>query len=89
VLEAEWDDVLDRLRVLGTPVWVAAADGEPVDRAERPERVALVLGNEGAGVSAGVRAAADRFVAVPMTGDVESLNAAVAGAILMDRLFGG
>jgi TrmH family RNA methyltransferase len=90
VLEAEWDDVLDRLRRRGTPVWVAASDGEPVDRADaRPDQVAVILGNEGAGVSAEIRAVADRVVAIPMMGDVESLNAAVAGAILMDRLFGG
>jgi len=90
VLEAEWDAVLDRLRGRSIPVWVAAADGDPVSRSEaRPDQVAVVLGNEGAGVSAHIRAAADRAVAIPMTGDVESLNAAVAGAILMDRLFGG
>lgn len=90
VLEAEWDTVRDRLRDRGTPVWVAASDGEPVHRADaRPARVAVILGNEGAGVSAAIRAAADRVVAIPMTGEAESLNAAVAGAILMDRLFGG
>ena len=90
VLEAKWDDVLHRLRSLGTPVWVAASDGEPVDRSDaRPDEVAVILGNEGSGVSAEIRAVADRVVAIPMTGDVESLNAAIAGAILMDRLFGG
>jgi TrmH family RNA methyltransferase len=90
VLEADWDDVQARLRERNTPVWVAEADGEVVERREpRPDRVALVLGNEGAGVSAPIRAAADRVVAIPMRGEVESLNAAIAGAILMDRLFGG
>ena len=51
--------------------------------------MALVLGNETSGVSEAMREAADRAVAIPMKGAVESLNAAVAGAILMDRLFGG
>jgi TrmH family RNA methyltransferase len=90
ILEAEWDDALVWLRESDTPLWVAASDGEPVGRAEpRPGRVALVLGNEAAGVSAPILEAADRVVAIPMRGEVESLNAAVAGAILMDRLFGG
>jgi TrmH family RNA methyltransferase len=90
VLEAEAADVLDRLREWNTPLWAAEADGEIVDRAEpRPQRLALVLGNEGAGVSATMRAAADRIVAIAMRGRVESLNAGIAGAILMDRLFGG
>ena len=90
ILEADWSDALAWLRESGAPLWVAAVDGEPVARTEsHPGRVALVLGNEGTGVSAPIREAADRIVAIPMRGDVESLNAAVAGAILMDRLFGG
>ncbi len=90
VFEAPWEDVLARLREWNTPVWAAEADGDILERAEPgPPRVALVLGNEGAGVSAPIRAAADRVVAIPMRGEVESLNAAIAGAILMDRLFGG
>jgi tRNA G18 (ribose-2'-O)-methylase SpoU len=69
---------------------VAEADGEIIERSEpRPPRLALTLGNEAAGVSAPMREAADRIVAIPMRGQVESLNAAIAGAILMDRLFGG
>lgn len=90
VLEADWDEVVPRLHALNAPVWVAEADGEMVARTEpRLDRVALVLGNEGAGVSAPIRAVADRVVAIPMIGETESLNAAIAGAILMDRLFGG
>ena len=90
VLEAEWDDTLAWLRESGTPVWAASSSGVPLDRTEfGPGGVALVLGSEGAGVSARILAAVDRVVAIPMTGEVESLNAAVAGAILMDRLFGG
>ena len=41
--------------------------------------VALVLGNEGAGISKALRAAADRMAAIPMANRVESLNAAAAG----------
>lgn len=90
VLEAGWDEALARLRAWEATVWVADAGGAIVDRGEAaPVRLALVLGNEGTGVSAPVRAAADRIVAIPMRGEVESLNAAIAGAILMDRLFGG
>ena len=74
------DDALARLRESDTPVWVASSDGVPVDRSEsRPARVALVLGNEAAGVSAPILAAADRVVAIPIREEVDSLNAAVAG----------
>jgi TrmH family RNA methyltransferase len=52
--------------------------GEPF-----PARVALAIGNEGAGLSAALLAAADRRVTITMPGGTESLNAAVAAGILM------
>jgi len=90
VLEAAWHETSVHLRAIGCVVWASAADGELLDRgATRAGGVALVLGNESRGVSGSIRAAADRIVAIPMRGEAESLNAALAGAILMDRLFGG
>lgn len=47
------------------------------------ERVCLVLGNEHAGVSAELRAAADDTLRIPMRGFVESLNLSVAAAVLL------
>lgn len=51
-------------------------------------RTALVIGNEGHGVSAET-AAQCYLYRMPMRGRAESLNAAVFGAILMDRLLNG
>jgi TrmH family RNA methyltransferase len=45
--------------------------------------VGLVLGNEGAGVSPALEAAASRRVAIRLAPGVESLNVAVAAAILL------
>ena len=44
---------------------------------------ALVLGNEGAGLSADVRSAVDQLVAVPIRGAAESLNVGVAAGVLL------
>jgi TrmH family RNA methyltransferase len=44
--------------------------------------VALVLGNEAHGLPAGVLAEVDRAVRIPMLGSVESLNVAMAGAVI-------
>lgn len=44
---------------------------------------AIVIGNEGAGLSAGMVTAATHRVTIPMPGKVESLNAAAAGAICL------
>jgi TrmH family RNA methyltransferase len=51
-----------------------------------PDRLAVAVGNEGAGLSGAVRAAAERLVAVPSSGLVESLNVAVAASILLYEL---
>jgi TrmH family RNA methyltransferase len=73
----------------GAALLASATGGEPAERAAADEAVALVLGNEGAGVSAAVLEAADGVVGIPLLGSADSLNVAIAGAILMDRMFGG
>jgi tRNA G18 (ribose-2'-O)-methylase SpoU len=49
--------------------------------ADRPERVALVLGTEGPGISEQARAELDGRVRIPMSGGVDSLNVAAASAV--------
>lgn len=61
----------------------ADASGEPVESAALPSRIAVAVGNEGAGLTAEVASACDGFVAVPMPGGTESLNVAVATGILL------
>ncbi|MCW2585838.1 MAG: rRNA methyltransferase, partial [Frankiales bacterium] len=45
------------------------------------ERVALLLGAEGPGLTAAAMAASDLRVRIPMAGDVDSLNIAAAAAV--------
>lgn len=61
----------------------ADASGEDVALVRVASPWALVVGNEGGGVSLPVREAAAGLVAVPMPGGTESLNVGVAGAILL------
>ena len=81
-----WDE-LDAFRARqAVSLWAADADGEPLESellASVPDRLALVVGNEGAGISADARRRADRMVALPITDAVESLNVAVAAGILL------
>ncbi len=70
----------------GIETWVAAADGtaiEPGAARSLGVPVGLVLGNEGAGVSPALEAAASRRVAIRLAPGAESLNVAVAAAILL------
>jgi 23S rRNA (guanosine2251-2'-O)-methyltransferase len=60
-----------------------AADGEAdLFEAPLPHRVAFVLGNETAGVGAAVAPHVARWVRIPMAPGIESLNVAVAGAVV-------
>lgn len=89
VMESEWEMAERELRARGIQIWAADVEGQPVDRWEPPPaRLALVLGNEGRGVSSRILRRCDRAVRVPLSGSVDSLNVAVAGALLIDRIFG-
>ncbi len=66
----------------GLAIQVAAMDGAPVMSVKRSGTVALVVGNEGAGVQPGLRAAGTA-VAIPLVAGAESLNVAVAAGILL------
>lgn len=67
-------------------LWVADAAGEPLHLARPPARLAIVLGNEGAGVSEPMRARAKRSIGLPLVGGIESLNVAVAAGIMLYAL---
>lgn len=58
-------------------------DGELMYNVNMLGKIALVIGNEGKGVSRLVREACDHVAAIPMSGDIESLNASVSAGILM------
>lgn len=75
--------LVQRCGAEGVEILVADASGEDVAGLGAAERVALVVGNEGAGVRNELVRAAGRRVSVPMQGSVESLNVGVAGSILL------
>ena len=68
-------------------VWVAGADLGPASveytEADFARNVALVIGAEGEGLSQLVKRECDYLVRIPVLGEVESLNASVAAAILL------
>jgi 23S rRNA (guanosine2251-2'-O)-methyltransferase len=76
---------VERLRDAG--VWcvglTADADASLFDLQLADEPVCVVVGGEGAGLHRLVREACDALVRIPMAGQVESLNASVAGALAL------
>ena len=67
-------------------LWATDATGDLLDGNAAPQRLALVVGNEGSGVSDAARERANRLVAIPIASSVESLNVAVATGILLHEL---
>src|SRR5437660_5864564 len=67
-------------------IWVIGLAGETkteYDQADLTGPLALVVGNEGKGISRLVREHCDLLVKLPMRGQINSLNAAVAGSIAL------
>lgn len=72
------------LKKSGRRIAVTAVDGGvPYYEEDLSKGIALIIGNEGRGVSDAMIKMADVKVTLPMRGRIESLNAAVAAAILM------
>ena len=71
----------------GVEVVSAHMGGKSVFSARFGKRVALVLGNEGNGLSDYSLAHANKTVALPMENGFESLNVAVAGSVIMYQIY--
>jgi TrmH family RNA methyltransferase len=89
VAEAALESLVELAVEQGWLVLLAAADGESVTTALPAHTRALVVGSEGHGVRPAWSSHPHRRVAVPMKGDAESLNAAVAAGILLYELLRG
>lgn len=67
-------------------IYIADMNGEDFREIESSQKKAIVIGNEGNGISEEIKKNPHKLVKIPMQGKVESLNAAVSGSILMSTL---
>ena len=76
--------LIQQLRSRGIRV-VAASEhaATPLHEADLSGPLAIVIGNEGVGIAPELQAACDLTVAVPLTGHIGSLNAAVAAGVIL------
>ena len=80
----DYEELTVLLRKAGKKLVASAMEGEAAYYdADLSSDCAIVIGNEGNGVSEELLERADLIVRIPMAGNTESLNAAVAGGILM------
>ena len=75
----EFINDLDGYVVYGTDV----VDGDNIRDIEVSKKLALVIGNEGRGISDNIRKLCNKFIYIDMNSMCESLNASVAASILM------
>lgn len=86
----DWPDGADQLRASGFHIAALALSPAAVSldafALDAPDRVAIVLGTEGDGLSAAALDAADTVVTIPMLHGVDSLNVASASAVALYAL---
>ena len=76
-----WEEIRKTTRAL--KVYLADMQGTPCWQADFSRPLALIVGGEAEGATQAARQLADESVCIPMPGKAESLNAGVAGAVLM------
>lgn len=82
-----WQECQQKLSESSTVLFAADAKGRSVSHLSAiPERIALVVSNEGAGLSSNLSSQITERVSIPMSAEVESLNVGVATGILLFAL---
>lgn len=76
-------NAINELKRDGYFVYSAEADGEDFRKVDYNDKKLLIIGSEGNGLSKLVRNNSDVIISIPMKGEVNSLNASVAAAILI------
>lgn len=76
-----WEEI--HARAKGLQVYLADMDGKSCWEEDLRQPLALIIGGEADGASEAARKLATQKISIPMSGSVESLNAGVAGSVLM------
>jgi TrmH family RNA methyltransferase len=78
-----WDEIEQVVKSAGLQVLIADMDGQSCWEIDLTKPVVLVVGSEAEGASEAARKLTHQKISVPMSGEMESLNAGVAGSVLM------
>ncbi len=80
----DFGGMLTRIQKAGISIYAAHLEGAVAyDQCDYTGPSAFLIGNEGRGLSPAVTAQADHRILIPMEGEIESLNAAVAASVLL------
>lgn len=77
------DEIISICKENDITVYGAALEGNDIREEKYDDALAFIIGNESSGMTEESKKACDKLVKIPMCGEVESLNASVAAAVLM------
>lgn len=84
VVSHDNDEILEKLKISGFKIFSSTPRyNVNIKYLDFKEKIALVIGNEGSGVSEKILCKSHELVGIEMKGDIESLNAGIAAAILI------
>ncbi|MEK4304994.1 TrmH family RNA methyltransferase [Oceanobacillus sp. FSL K6-0251] len=84
IIHADLEEKLLRLKEADYRVWATALEkAENYKDLPIPQKIALIFGNEGAGVKESLLEKADERVTIPILGKAESLNVSIAAGVLL------
>lgn len=84
VFESDLEEEISRLQAAGVSVWsTGLQNAVPYHHLTVPDKIAIIMGNEGAGVNPVLMRKASKNILIPIYGKAESLNVSIAAAILM------
>lgn len=83
IREMGWNEIQEVCKLAGLQVLVADMNGKSCWDTDLRQPMALIVGGEAEGASEQARKLANEQISIPMAGNVESLNAGVAGSVLM------
>ena len=84
ILQTTWQEAQMKCTEVGIPIGVTALNDTATDLREAPlNTMAVVIGSEGQGVRQEILDSAEHSLIIPMNPNCESLNAAIAAAIVM------
>lgn len=78
-----WEEIEQMSKSANLQLYIADMDGRSCWEMDLRQPLALIVGSEAEGASESARKLADQQIKIPMAGNVESLNAGVAGSVLM------
>ncbi|MCR4790194.1 MAG: 23S rRNA (guanosine(2251)-2'-O)-methyltransferase RlmB [Treponemataceae bacterium] len=78
--------IIELLKEEGYWIYGADAGGESLDGFEPADKIAIVMGSEGSGMSRIVRENCDKILSIPTCGKLDSLNVSVAAGVLIYAL---